>query len=147
MSDDKVVPAHQQAKTSHYLEHYPEHGAREGDPHYKDFHHYHEATKHDPEVYQCLIGKDRGDFSECTLDRPLELHHAHIEWAVQNGVDLAMLERQYPGVGNPDELGAWVESAANLVWLCVFHHRGHGGAHVASASDFEAQRFLKGFLS
>ena len=142
-----MTAAHDQSETHRYVAHYPEHGTREGDPHYRDFNHFHERTKHDPKVYQCAVGKRRGDFSDCTLDLPLELHHDHIEWAVQNGVDLAMLERQYPGVSNPDAVGAWVESAANLEWLCQFHHRGHGGAHVASASDFEAQHFLKGYLS
>jgi hypothetical protein len=146
-SEDKVVAAHVQPHTSHYNVHFPEHGSREGDPHYKDFHHFHESSKHDPEIYQCAVGKRRGDFSDCTLNLPLELHHAHVEWALQNGVDLALLEHQYPGISNRDELGAWVESAANLIWLCQFHHRGHGGAHVASASDFEGQHFVRGMIS
>ncbi|WP_052432821.1 hypothetical protein [Streptacidiphilus carbonis] len=144
---DHVVVAHDQAESHRYTVHYPEHGSRPGDPHYRDFNHYHQATKHDPEVYQCAVGKRRGDFADCVLDKPLELHHTHIEWALQNEVDLAALERQYPGVSTPDEVGAWVETAANLEWLCQFHHRGHGGAHVASASDFEGQHFVKGLIS
>jgi hypothetical protein len=144
---DKTVAAHTQAHSSHYEVHYPEHGTREGDPHYKDFNEFHRRTKADPELYVCAVGKRRGDSSDCTLDKPLELHHTHIEWALQNGVDLALLENQYPGISNPDELGAWVESASNLEWLCIFHHRGHGGAHVASASDFEGQHFVKGLIT
>lgn len=153
MTDDKTVAAHIQAHTSHYEVHYPEHGSRPGDPHYKDFDHFHRTTKNDPEIYQCAVGKRRGDFSDCTLvdaegkHIPLELHHTHIEWALQNGVDLGLLENQYPGISNADELGAWTESAANLEWLCQFHHRGHGGAHVASASDFEGQHFVKGLIT
>lgn len=142
-----IVPAHVQQMSHRYQVHYLEHGARADDPHYKDFEHYHRTTKNDPDIYQCAVGKRRGDFSECTLDLPLELHHTHIEWALQNGVDLTLLERQYPGVSNAEEVGAWVESAANLEWLCQFHHRGHGGAHVASASDFEGQHFVKGLIS
>lgn len=141
------VAAHVQAHSSHYDVHYPEHGSREGDPHYRDFDHFHRTTKRDPELYRCAVGKRRGDYSDCTLDLPLELHHTHIEWALQNGVDLALLEHQYPGVSTPDEVGAWVESAANLEWLCMFHHRGHGGAHVASASDFEGQHFVRKLIT
>lgn len=146
---DKKVAAHTQAHTSHYQVHFPEHGSRKGDPHYRDFDHYHRTTKRDPEIYQCAVGRRRGDFSDCTLDLPLELHHTHIEWALQNGVDLAMLEHQYPGISDREEVGAWVESAENLEWLCQlqFHHRGHGGAHVASASDFEGQHFVKGLIT
>lgn len=144
---DHVVAAHVQPHSSHYEVHFPSHGSRQGDPNYADFNAYHRRTKHDPEVYQCAVGKRRGDFSDCTLDLPLELHHTHIEWALQNGVDLGMLERQYPGVSNREEVGAWVESAENLEWLCQFHHRGHGGAHVASASDFEGQHFIKGLIA
>jgi hypothetical protein len=120
---DHIVPAHDQAESHRYTVHYLEHGSRPGDPHYRDFEAYHRRTKHDPEIYQCAVGKRRGDFADCTL------------------------ERQYPGVSSADEVGAWVESAENLEWLCQFHHRGHGGAHVASASDFEGQHFVKGLIS
>ena len=144
---EHVVAAHGQAESHRYQVHYPEHGSRPGDPHYKDFNHFHEHTKHDPDIYVCAVGKRRGNFADCTLDKPLELHHTHIEWALQNEVDLTMLERQYPGVSDPNSVGAWVESAQNLEWLCQFHHRGHGGAHVASASDFEGQHFVKGLIS
>lgn len=77
----------------------------------------------------------------------MELHHAHVEFALQNSVDLAWLEKDYPGVSNPDEVGAWVESGANFVWLCVAHHRGHSGAHVASASDWEAVKYVRGLIT
>ncbi len=62
-------------------------------------------------------------------------------------MNLEWLEVDYPGVSNPDEVGAWVETGANFVWYCQFHHRGHGGAHVASASDFEAEKYVKGLIS
>lgn len=146
-SDEKPVGAHVQPVSHRYEVHYPEHGSRAGDPHYRDFEHYHMVTKGDPKVYRCSVGKRRGDFSECSLDKPLELHHTHVEWALQNEVDLTMLEHQYPGISNPDEVGAWVESAENLEWLCQFHHRGHGGVHVAAAADFEGQHFVRGLIT
>lgn len=142
-----TVAEHVQAHSSHYDVHYPAHGSRPDDPHYRDFNHLHREIKKDPERYLCAVGKRRGDYSDCTLDLPLEMHHTHIEWALQNGVDLALMEHQYPGVSDPEALGAWVESAENLEMLCQFHHRGHGGAHVSSASDFEGQHFIKRLIS
>lgn len=139
-----MTDAHDQAETHRYAIHYPPHPARTDDPHYKDFEAYRRKTQ---AVAQCAVGLHRGDFSECTADKPLELHHAHVEFALQNGVDLAWLEKDYPGVSNPDEVGAWVESGANLTVLCVGHHRGHGGVHVAAAADFEAERYVRGLIS
>lgn len=140
------VAAHSQAEAHHYVVRFPEHPARESDPHYVDFEHVRREWRADPERWQCAVGKHRGDFSECDLDRPLELHHAHVEFALQQGVDLAWLEVDYPGISDPAAVGAWVESGANLTVLCVFHHRGHGGVHVASASDFEAERYVRGLI-
>lgn len=137
------VAAHAQAETHHYTVRFPDHFPRETDPHYKDFDAFHRKW-HD--TAKCLIGAHRNDFSECDLTHPMELHHAHIEFALQNGVDLAWLEVDYPGVSDPDQVGAWVETGANFVWYCQFHHRGHGGAHVASASDFEAEKYVRGLI-
>lgn len=141
-----MTEAHEGGVTHSYTIAYPAHPAREDDPHYKDFNHYHRTTKKDPEIYQCAIGKHRHDFSECSLDKPLELHHSHVEFSLQNGVNLEWLEVDYPGISNPDEVGAWVESPANLQWLCEFHHRGHGGVHVASASDYEAEKYVRNLI-
>ena len=77
----------------------------------------------------------------------MELHHSHIEFSLQNGVDLKWLEADYPGVSDPDTVGAWVESAENLEWLCIFHHRGRGGKHTVAAADFEAERYVRGLIS
>ena len=78
---------------------------------------------------------------------PLELHHAHVELSLQNGVDLHWLAVDYPGIDQPEEVGAWVESADNLLVLCVRHHRGAGGIHHASASDYEAAKYVRGLIS
>jgi len=138
-----MVPTHEQVVTHRYVVHYPEHPAREDDPHYRDFEAYRKRTKADA---VCALGAARGDFSECDLERPLELHHAHVEFSLQNGVDLKWLERDYPGISDPEQVGAWVESADNLEWLCVRCHRGPGGVHVASASDYEAERYVRGLI-
>ncbi len=138
-----TTPAHDQAVRNAYTVHYPEHEPRKNDPHYKDFEAYRRATK---ATAKCQFGVDRGgDFTEC--GGGLELHHSHIEFATQNAVDLALLEVRYPGVANADEVGAWVESGDNLTWICAKHHRGVGGIHHASASDFEAEHFIRSLIS
>ena len=135
------MDAHDQAVTNSYIVHYPPHEARESDPLFRDFNAYRIATK---DTAQCSIGSYRSDFSECAGG--LELHHAHIEFSLQNGVDLKWLEVDYPGVSNADEVGKWVESGANLLWLCEKHHRGVGGIHHASASDFEAEKYVRNLI-
>lgn len=142
-----IVEAHVQAITNRYMVHYPDHSAREDDPHYVDFNHLHRRWKKDPDKWQCDIGRHRGDFSECDLDKPLELHHHYIEFAVMNAVEMKWLAKDYPGIDTPEEVGAWVESAVNLLVLCVRHHRGHGGIHHASAADYEAQRYVRGLIT
>ena len=132
---------HDQKITNSYIVHFPAHPERTDDPHYKDFNAYRERTK---TTAVCAIGGARADFTEC--NGGLELHHAHIEFSLQNGVDLKWLEHDYPGISNPDEVGAWVESADNLEWLCEKHHRGVGGIHHASASDFEAEKYVRNLI-
>ena len=136
-----MTDKHDQGITNNYVVHFPEHSPREKDPHYKDFNAYRAKTK---DAAQCSIGSHRNDFSDC--NGGLELHHAHIEFSLQNGVDLKWLEVDYPGVSNPDEIGSWIESADNLIWLCEKHHRGVGGIHHASASDFEAEKYVKNLI-
>lgn len=137
-----MTAAHEQKITHEYWISYPAHPARQDDPHYKDFEAYRNRTK---ATAKCSIGEHRNDFSECKGE--LELHHSHVEFSLQNGVNLSWLEKDYPGISNPDEVGAWVESANNLEWLCENHHRGPGGVHTATASDFEATKYVHDLIS
>jgi len=137
-----VTAAHDQAETRHYLMHYPEHPAREDDPHYADFEAYRRRT-HSTAV--CRFAEETGDASEC--HGVLELHHAHVEFSLQNGIALERLEHLYPGISDPSTVGAWVETADNLVWLCAWHHRGHGGVHTAAAADYEASKWVRGLIA
>ncbi|HZU76353.1 MAG TPA: hypothetical protein VFA70_06285 [Dehalococcoidia bacterium] len=149
------VPAHTTREQHAYYVHFPAHPAREADPHYRDFDAYHRRTR---ATARCWVGERVGyddcrdaQGEPCSIDRDgvqsgLELHHAHVEFALQNGISLAALERDYPGVSDPTSVGAWVESATNLRYLCVFHHRGAGGAHTASHADWEAQQYVLGLL-
>jgi hypothetical protein len=163
-----MTDAHDMAESHSYTMHYPPHPARVDDPHYKDFNHFHKtfgptarcaiALQFEPAGSpEPILGAKGGYakrligvgelFAGCDLAHPMELHHAHVEFSLQQGVDLVALERDYPGISDPDAVGAWVESAANFEWLCAFHHRGHGGAHVASASDFEAEKYVRGLIT
>lgn len=137
-----TTPAHDQKFVNSYIVHYPAHPPRKDDPHYRDFEEYRRRTK---PTAQCSVGLHRHDFSDCGGE--LELHHSHVEFALQNGVDLAWLETDYPGISDPAQVGAWVESADNLTWLCEKHHRGRGGVHHASASDYEAEKYVRGLIS
>ncbi|MEI7656103.1 MAG: hypothetical protein WCJ22_04955 [Actinomycetes bacterium] len=136
-----MTDAHDQSTTHHYLMHYPAHPERTSDPHYVDFNSFRRRTK---DSARCSIAEHRNDDSEC--HGGLELHHAHVEFSLQNGVDLKWLEVDYPGISDPGEVGAWVESAANLLWLCEGHHRGPGGVHTAAASDYEAEKYVRGLI-
>lgn len=141
-----IVEAHEQAVTHRYTVRYPEHPPREHDPHYHDFAEYKRRRRSD-DTWHCDFAVEyrNGDHSECDMTRPLECHHRVIEFSLQNGVDLALLEADYPGVSTVG-IGAWVETAANLELLCVAHHRGPGGVHVASASDWEAEKYVRGLI-
>lgn len=156
MSKDKEVQAHDQVTVHRYLMHYPEHSTREGDPNYADFHHYHRQYRASA---RCFIGERIG-FSECRDaqgnlasapehgEQPgLELHHAHVEFSLQNGISLKALEKDYPGISDPMTVGRWVESDANFRWLCAWHHRGAAGAHTASHSDWEASQYVRGLIT
>jgi hypothetical protein len=151
-----MTNAHIQAVSHHYYMHYPDHPARTDDPHYKDFNHFHRLYR---ATGRCYLG-DRLGFSDCkdSQGKPapvteglpqagLELHHAHIEFSLQQGVNLNALNKDYPGVGDPDTVGAWVESAANLIWLCAWHHRGAAGVHTASYSDWEGSKYILGLIT
>lgn len=148
MSD--VTPAHKQHVTRRYTITYPDHEPRRGDKHYRDFNAY---RRQHIKTAECEFGVSRGgDFSECdpgpdSWPKGLECHHGVIEYALQNSVDLELLERDYPGVSDPDELGEWVESGTNLVIYCTKHHRGAGGVHSASASDWTAEHYIRNLIT
>lgn len=140
MTDD--IPAHDQVVTRKYTLHYPAHPPREGDPHYAAFEAYRRATK---DTAKCHHAEATGDDSDC--NGALELHHARIEFALQNGVDFDLLAKDFPSLKDPSQLNTWVESKENLRWYCENHHRGHAGVHVASASDFEASFYVKNLIT
>lgn len=135
------VLAHNQNVTHSYTIHYPDHYPRPDDPHYVDFEHFRQTHI---QTAKCKFA-DSADSDQCTGQ--LELHHTFIEFSLQNGVDVSVLEHDFPGISNPSEVGAWVETDANFEWLCSYHHRGHGGVHTATAADYQGERYVKDLIS
>ena len=138
-----TIAAHDQTTTHNYIVHYPAHPTRPQDPCYIDFEHYRKL--HESRA-KCAFA-DSVDSDQCVLNKPLELHHRYIEFSLQNGVDFATLEKDFPGISDPTKVGAWVESDQNFEWLCQYHHRGAGGVHNASASDFTSERYVRDLIS
>lgn len=142
----EAIAAHTQNVTNRYTEHVPEHGGRAEDPWHADFEEFKRRRVAAGTSYCDFAHKYRKDSSECDLSTPLEAHHAIVEFALQNGVDIQLLEQFYPGVSQMG-IGKWIDSDQNLILLCAWHHRGHGGVHIASASDYTAYQFVKGLIS
>ena len=139
-----TVPAHAQKFTHNYVVNYPEHGPRKTDPHWPDFLAY-KANRRVSDTYYCDFAFEHrnGDTSECApASVPLECHHKIIEFAMMNAVDFSLLEKDYPGV-SANSVGAWVESAVNLMLLCVVHHRTTAGVHEVSFSDYGAAFYIR----
>lgn len=137
------VPAHDQKFTHSCVVSYPAHEPRQDDPHYVDFEAWKRLQKANGK-YRCAWAAKTGDDSECDSAAPLEAHHAHIEFALANAVDFAHLEHQFPGISDPSQVGAWIDSDPNLVLYCRKHHRGMGaGVHDLDSAMFEASHFVK----
>lgn len=138
----KDVPAHDQKVTLRYTVHYPCHPDRKSDPRYKAFNAYRRRTQ---PTAKCAIGEHRDDYSECAGE--LNLHHSHVEFSMQNGIEIAWLAKDFPEVIDDATAADWVESPANLIWLCNQHHIGSRGIHRLSAADFEAQKYVRNMVS
>lgn len=143
---DNTVAKHSQIVSHTYKITFPEHSPRSEDPHYAAFETFKRKMKNTPD-WVCAYGKRFNDFSHCANDKPLEIHHKIIEFAIQNEVDLHTLQIDFPEVQTQEELDRFVESDQNFEILCQFHHRGHGGKHTASYADYEASLFVDSLIT
>jgi len=144
---EEEIAAHRQAESHRYTMHFPEHGHRENDPHYKAFMQFKRRTQ-GTQAWVCYVGARVG--ADSCSKGPLEIHHAHLEWSLQNAASAAALHVDFPAIrpdATQEEIDAWAESDENFRILCAFHHRGHGGAHTASHSDWEAQLYVPGLIT
>lgn len=131
-----TTPAHKQIEVFHLEYNYPEHEPRETDPHY---HLFNEARKRLEKLgrLECWI-----DNEDCAGG--IELHHAQVEFALANDVDVQLFDHLYPELHCTDdeEFLAFVESEGNLLPLCVQHHRGLLGIHTIHYPAWLVQRVM-----
>lgn len=138
-----TVPAHDQTFRHAYLVGYAAHEPRASDPHHIDFEAW-KARQRAAGAWRCAWAARVNDDSACDLSHPLEAHHAHLEIALVNNVDFAHLEALFPGIANPDVVGAWIDSDPNLRLYCWKHHRAAGaGVHCLDAALYEASHFVR----
>lgn len=131
-----VTSAHDQVQHVEVLWHYPDHTARAEDPHFNDFETVIRRLKSQG-IYRCVI---------CSTDQSVECHHSHVEYSLQNGVDLQKLN-QFLGLHLTDaDFVAWIDSPGNLEPLCTKHHRGTEGIHLLPTPAWEALRVWKNGL-
>ena len=129
------TPGHDQiVRRAPYLVRFPPHEPRESDPHYRLFQEFHRRTRADAE---CWVGKHSPE-KKAECHGQLELHHTHLEFALQNAHDLTAIMADWPDVDREEEVDAWIESQDNLRWLCERHHRGDLGAHALDHAAWEA---------
>lgn len=69
--------------------------------------------------------------SRCGATTNVEIHHCHIEWAMQEGVSLEKFQRHFPhaNVVTRDDLRKWVNGPENAQPLCASCHREAFGRH------------------
>jgi hypothetical protein len=144
-TNEPRVAAHDRLQTHRYVMRYPEHAPRADDPHYRAFEAY---RRHHREGAVCYVGEHAGR-EQCA--GALELHHSVLEFAVANAADPKALHKDFPEVGEDataDDVADWLASTPGaFLWLCAFHHRGHGGAHTASHADWTAQLYVPGLIT
>ena len=136
-----MTDAHEAPVTIRLIERWPAHEPRERDPHYKAFH----AAK---------ARMKKAGLLKCNVDSAyhvgvIELHHALVEFAHVNDVDLDKFNHMY-GLNLTDEqFKEFVEGAPGpngenaLEPLCTLHHRGQEGIHSLPGPDFNVMRVAK----
>jgi hypothetical protein len=131
------TPAHDQQETIHLLRHYEAHHPRKGDPYYPLFEKAKRKIKAQGQWKCALAVLESGDCSG-----PLTLHHAGIEYATQNSIDLAKINALLGLDLDLDGFRQWVEEIGNLEVLCTGHHlQGHPfSVHQIPHADWDAVR-------
>lgn len=122
---------------------YPEHEPRKASAEYARTHH-HLVVELDEPCWICGIrNSDVQKIADPKVKRQwqLETHHDELEWAAANGVDLALVMRDWPDLTDRDKLRAWLDSEANMLVLCALHHRSPKyGIHAISYPAWKLQR-------
>ncbi len=133
---------HSRNRTVRVREWYPAHAPRRDDPHYAAFRRV--------RLRLALAGKLVCWRCGATgaAGAPIELHHAYVEWALQNGIDVARLAALHPefDITDRESFLAWVNSEGNLLPLCVRCHRGEEAIHALPYPTWLAGRYFRADL-
>lgn len=112
---------------------YPPHEPRKASAEYARVHH-HLVYELDEACWICGIRHSAGG--------QMETHHAHLEWAAANGVDLALIVKDFPALTDTAALREWLDSEGNMLVLCAKHHRGsRHGIHSITYPAWLLQRY------
>lgn len=139
-------------RTLHELAHYPPHGPRESDSHYKTFH----AARHhliDVLGAGCWIGGATkaqivaGLASDhlCYGATQLEAHHHVAEFAGLNELDWHKVAEDFPqlGIDSDEAFLTAAESDGGLLILCSKHHRApYHGIHSITEPVWKLDRYV-----
>lgn len=139
MPDD--VAAHSVKRTLTESIWYPEHSPRKASAEYERVHHHLVYVLNEP-CWICSIRQ-----SDLPPGEYMETHHWHIEWALVNRIDPALILADFPDMGTADEpaLRKWLDSEGNMLVLCSRCHRhGLNGIHSITYPAWVAQRWLIG---
>jgi hypothetical protein len=118
-------------------EHIPAHEPRADDPHYAAFNAARRRLK-SAGLLKCVVCGSEG-----TPEQPIELHHSHVEFSFQNGIDIAKLNELYGLHLDEASFADWINSPGNLEALCVEHHRGLEAVHLLPEPVWNAVRIWR----
>jgi hypothetical protein len=128
-----MVDAHTETVTVGFIEVFPEHAPRKGDPHYAAFN----AMKRRMKKAGLLV------CNVCGATEHIEVHHSEIEFSHAAQVDLDKLNKALGLHLTDEEFVEWVESPGNAEPLCVLHHRGQEGVHSLPEPQWNVVRLCK----
>lgn len=147
-----AIPTHSMSMTHKYVVHYPNHTPRTESHIYKKTHHT-LCKEQDLPCWVCNKNQKKDKIIT-------ETHHFFIEKAAENAIDWMKFGEKAQYLYNPQtglNIGSqfnwsdvsknptiFTDSCANMIVLCVQHHRGSGtGIHQAPFPDWILQAFAK----
>ena len=117
---------------------YPKHEPRTASSIYRKTH-THLVNTLDAPCWVCGVRKSDG--------AQIETHHAHFEWAAQNGLDLEKVTADWPALTDRKKLAEWIDGEGNMLVLCAVHHRGqYTGVHSISYPSWLLQKYQGEFV-
>jgi len=132
-----MTQAHEAEINIRFIERWPDHEPREGDPNYKIFRKTRARMK-EQGLLKCNV--------ESSYHKgQIELHHDKIEFAHTNDIDVEKFERVW-GIHlamSEEEFKRYVEGPGNLEPLCALHHRGQEGIHSLPSPEWNVLRTAK----